>query len=390
MTQLPQVRRTVFGGEKIGMGFNSESGSALPSPFEGFTLQAGAPGGAGQQVIPTVTVVTTHEELQNALGMSFTANGRYGFFKESPKGMFAQRTRYNALSSFLVARVVVKNPIEHGKDFRLSKEATDLLHPTRLPEFRQKFGDSFVRGLQGGGELCAVVRITSMSVATQASLAATLQAELDGQQGPGSFDAAFLQANTASDTSAESAAVMFRHTSLGPETWSPESVDEVIQHFREFPEFARSRPTAYETEVATYDTVPLPIPVPDESAAFVAALADARAKKLRYIQLKNDLEFARDKPAFYDAVPDANTVTGSINLYDQLIDAVTEYAVKLTTKEIAVPNPFNPALLTPPLAEPAPVTLARKTFSSTPDFSHVRLHRIIHDLQPFRSGERPM
>src|SRR4028119_774038 len=99
MPLVPQVRRIIFHDEEIGMGFNSESGLAIGTALEGFTVQANptAPGG---EVFCDATIINTHEELMESLGMSFEAQGRYGFFSASAKAKFSEATRYNSTSTF--------------------------------------------------------------------------------------------------------------------------------------------------------------------------------------------------------------------------------------------------------------------------------------------------
>jgi hypothetical protein len=62
MPRVPQVRRIIFNDEEIGMGFNSESGLAVGTPLEDFTIQP-TPGATGQEVTASITIVNSHEEL---------------------------------------------------------------------------------------------------------------------------------------------------------------------------------------------------------------------------------------------------------------------------------------------------------------------------------------
>ena len=90
--RIPQVRRILFSGEEIGMGFNSESGLAVGTALEGFTV-ASDPVASGGEVFATVTIVETHELLMDSLGLSFEAQGRYGFFSAGAKVNFAESPR---------------------------------------------------------------------------------------------------------------------------------------------------------------------------------------------------------------------------------------------------------------------------------------------------------
>lgn len=68
------------------------------------------------------SILANNEEIDH-LNMSFDAEGRYGFFKASVKGEFADTTGYNSTSTFLVAKVIVSNPFLRGHDFTLTTAA---------------------------------------------------------------------------------------------------------------------------------------------------------------------------------------------------------------------------------------------------------------------------
>jgi hypothetical protein len=358
MPRVPQVRTIIFNDEEIGMGFNSESGLAVGTALEDFTIQEN-PSASGQEVTADITILNSHEELMENLGMSFEAQGRYGFFSGSAKAKFAETSNFNSTSTFLVARCIVKNPMRRGKNFKVSPDAKALLDANRFPEFKKAFGDSFVRGLQTGGEFYSIIRITSVSTSRQGELAATLQAEANGLVASGSFSAAFSQANTSSSTRSEHTATMYQKAGSGAQIAPTVQISEVIDRFKKFPEIAKTSAAAYGTEVATYDTLPLPVPTPEEQEDFLLALADAREKKLRFIQTRNDLEFALRNPSFFQALPSSETLSGVSTVYTKLINAVMSHAIKLSRGQITPPQLFDPSALSPPLVEPTPIPLQR-------------------------------
>lgn len=359
MSRLPQIRRIIFNDEQIGMGFNSKSGLAVGTALENFTVQED-PVAPGQVVTAEIKIVNSHEELMESLGMSFQAQGRYGFFSASAKAEFSESTRFNSTSTFLLARVVVRNPLRRGKNFKVTGEAKALLDALRFPEFEKAFGDSFVRGLQTGGEYYAVMRITSFSASTQSDLATTLQAEMNGLFVAGSFDAAFKTAKANSSTRSEFSATFYQKAGSGPQIAPTVAPKDVIQRFKNFPQIAKDSAAAYETEVATYDTLPLPVPTPEEQENFLLALADAREKKLRYIQIRNDLEFASTNQDFFEDIPSSEVLGNAILVYTKLINAVMAHAIKLSRGQITPPQLFDPSAVSPPIVEPAPIPLKRK------------------------------
>ncbi|MEV4889512.1 hypothetical protein AB0K48_08995 [Nonomuraea sp. NPDC055795] len=358
MARIPQVRRVLFNDEEVGMGFNSESGLAVGTALEGFTVSSD-PDADGQTVTSSISIVSTHEELQETLGMSFEAQGRYGFFSASAKTTFSESSNYNSTSTFLVARVVVENALRRGRGFKVTADAKALLDALRFEEFNRAFGDSFVRGLQTGGEFYAVIRITSVSTTRQTSLAATLQAEANGLVASGSFKASFEEANRSASSRSEYTATMFQKAGSGATIAPTVEIGEVITRFKQFPTIASDSSAAYEAEVVTYDTLPLPVPTPEEQEAFLLALADARERKLRFIQTRNDLEFALRQPEFFRGLPSTDVLLTVISTYTKLINAAMQHAIKLSRGQISPPRLFDPGELVPPLREPAPIPLVR-------------------------------
>ena len=341
MSTIPQVRRLLFNGEEIGMGFNSQSGLAVGTALEGFTIPPNVVA-SGQQVTASITIVNTHEELMDTLGMSFSAQGRYGFFSASAKASFAESSNFNSTSTFLVARCEVQNPLTRGQDFRVTTSAQELLSASHTDQFKTAFGDSFVRGLQTGGEFYSVIRITSASVSKQTELAATLQAEANGLAASGAFRADFAEANNHASTQSEFSATMYQLAGSGSQISPTVEIDEVINRFKQFPQIAGNSAVAFETEVATYDTLPLPLPTPEEQDDFVLALSDARDKKLRYIQTRNDLDFALRNPSFFQGLPSADALTAASAAYTKLINAVMEHAIALSRGRSRRPGSLTP------------------------------------------------
>jgi hypothetical protein len=359
VARVPQVRRIIFNDEEIGMGFNSETGLAVGTALEGFMVQENL-AAPGMEVTSSISIVNTHEELMETMGMSFEAQGRYGFFSASAKAKFAESSNYNSTSTFVVARCVVENPFRRGKSFRVTAEAQSLLDTNRFEEFKTAFGDCFVRGLQTGGEFYAVIRVTSASETTQSSLSFELQAEANGLVAAGSFKGKFDTANQSANSRSEYVATMYQKAGAGPQIAPTVEIDEVIARFKAFPQIAQASAAAYETEIATYDTLPLPLPTSEEQEDFLLALADAREQKLRFIQTRNDLQFALRNPAFFEGIPEAQVLNAAIVSYTRLINGVIDHAVRLSRGEVSPAKLFDPSALAPPIFEPAPVVLRRK------------------------------
>ena len=360
--RVAQVRRLMSSDERIGMGFNSESGLAVGTPFDLDALEVEAdPDAPGQRVLSTITIVNSHEELMETMGMSMEAQGRYGFFSGALKAQFASSTKYNSTSTFLMAKVIVQNPLKRATELRLTEEARKVLDVpgTGVENFTRAFGDSFVRGLQSGGEFYAVMRITSMTTSSQSDLAVELEAEYNGLAAAGSFMGKFQEAKLNETSRAEFSATVYQRAGAGEDAGMVTDVGEVLARVKAFPRIVEDDPVAYEVEVATYDTLPLPLPVPEEEDSFLLALRDARERKLRYVQTRNDLEFARSHPEYYEDLPDDEVLLAAMSTYTQLISAVMDHGIELATGRMKPPRMFDAAALPTPLAEPAPIVLKR-------------------------------
>lgn len=360
---ISQIKRIEYNDEEIGMGFNSETGEVVGTALEGFTVTEN-PVAPGMEVQSSVTIINSHEELMNRLGMSFEGKGRYGFISASAKAQFSESTSFNSTSSFLVASCIVQNPFMRGKNFRVKPEAKALLDALRFDEFKTAFGDSFVRGIQTGGEFYAVIRITSVSISKQTELTTTLQAELNGLLYGGSFKGQYEQANQSTSTRSEYHATMFQRGGSGATISPTIEITEVINRFKKFPEIAKANAFGYETEIASYNTLPLPVPTPEEQDDFLFALRDAREKKLYYIQVRNDLQFALRNPMFFKDLPPNDVLLDAINKYTKLINAVMDHAIKLSRGQINPPKVFDPSNVS--LTEPAAIPLRRVTAPEGP------------------------
>lgn len=354
-TKLPQVRVLAYNGEDIGMGFNSDSGLAI-----GTALDFDEPvRQSGQEAKATAEIITTHEALMESLGVSAEAEGRYGFASAGLKVDFSKNTSYNSVSTFVVAKMVVNNQVVRGRNFRIKEDARRLL-TADSDAFSTAYGDSFVRGQFRGGEFFAVLRITSLDTAVQTDLAVTLQAEINGAVGAASFTGKYDTYKSEAHSRVELHVVFYQKGGEGEEEiGTTTSVDDVKDRLKSLPSAVARHPFPYEIEVATYDTVPVPVPPKIWQDAFVVATADADRQRLSYLQKYNDFTFAAEHPEFFEDPPPATEIRAATQAYARAVDAVTRHAIRLSRGEIDPPQLFDPAAVDPPLQFPA-VELRRR------------------------------
>ncbi len=365
-TKVAQVRQLLYNNEEIGMGFNSDTGLAVGTALE-FDTPTRDPG----QTVPSATadIVTTHDQLMDTLNISAQVQGHYAFASGSAKVDFSKKTGYNSVSTFVVAHMVITNIITRGHNFRISQNAKALLDSNQIDAFQTAFGDSFVRGLFTGGEFYAVMRITSVDTSVQTDLAVKLQMEINGGVAGGSFSGALNKANSEQHSRAEFHVTYYQSGGAGEaEIGTTLSVDEVKARLHNLPTAVMNHPVPHMIEVATYDTIPIPLPSKEQQEDFLMALADADQKKLQYLQQYNDLMFAHDNPDFFEDPPDAMTLQTAAGVYLQAVNAVIDHAVRLSNGQINPPQFFDPAKVNPPLVLPS-ITLRKKNMGLERSFA---------------------
>jgi hypothetical protein len=357
MPRVPRIRQLLYSGEQIGMGFDSETGEAVGTALQ-FDPPTREP---GMEVFSRASIITSQQSLTSAMDMSIEAEGRYGLVSASLKVDFHKNTTFNSTSTFVLARCLVKNQIMRGHNFRVRPEAQQLLESNRIDEFRRAYGDSFVRGLLTGGEFYTLIRLTSMDTSVQTSLSAQLEAELNGVVAAGSFKASFATANSRQESRSEYFVTYYQRGGAGEqEAGTTLEVDEVLRRLRQFPTAVLNHPFPYQTEMATYDTIPLPVPPSIEQEAFLEALADANRQKLLYMQRRNDYQFALDHPEFFVNLPPTDVLRECVSVYTHALNAVITHGSQLTRGRMIPPQFFDLANVNPSIVLPQ-VRLKRRT-----------------------------
>ena len=348
-TPIAQVRRLNYNGEDIGMGFNSDTGLAV-----GVALDFDPPTGErSQEAEANVTIITSHEQLMESLHMSAEMEGRYAFSTGGAKVDFSKNSSYNSSSTFILAKLVITNDVSRGRNFRLKPNLVHLLNPGQEETFTRAFGDSFVRAHYNGGEFYALMRITSVDSKTESKLSASLHAAVQGGIASGDFKATMNTANSHESTRSEFFVSFYQKGGSGAaEIGTTLDVDDIKRRLRDFPDAVKNHPFPYFIEVATYDTVPLPTPTKEQRESFLLALADTNQQKLRYIQGRNDCEFAAEHPEFFFQPPPRADLLKASGQYLQLLNGAIAHAVNLSIGQVNPPQAFDPSRLTPPLTIP--------------------------------------
>src|SRR3984893_5827650 len=131
---MSQIIVIPFDGQEIGQGYNSDTRESVGT---GLTVASVSedPAADGQEVTTIFQSVTSQESLMESLGISASADVRYGLFSGGAKFNFAENHAVNSFSSFVAGRCVVHNAIRHGHGFQLTHDAAGSVS-TMLDQFK--------------------------------------------------------------------------------------------------------------------------------------------------------------------------------------------------------------------------------------------------------------
>ena len=359
---MPQIIVIPFDGQEIGQGYNSESRESIGT---GLTVADTSedPAANGQTVTTLFESVSSQESLAKSLGISASLDVRYGLFSGGAKFDFAENHAVNSFSSFIAGRCVVHNAIRHGHGFKLNDDAGALVKAQRMDEFKTAFGDMFVRSLKTGGEFDVVVRITSVSEKSQTQVAASLNAAYNGICASGDFKASFDNAMTETKQQTEITVFMFQAGGSGKQAaFTGPDATKVLDRLSEFPSFVHEHPVGYEVELASYNTIPIPVPTAEEREDRDLVLRDCLAQKTGFLKALSDLDLLLNPNAslFFDDLPPQSELVKIQGQYRSSLNGLMAHAIKIATGKMDPPQTFvaNPA--------PPPLVFKKKAYAIPP------------------------
>jgi hypothetical protein len=213
-------------------------------------------GTGGQTEDIFLTLVETQEDQDNALQLSTAVSASYGLFGGSAKFDLSKEMHVHNYSLSLVIRATVLDAFSQLRDVQFGPAATQLLKDGRLDRFREQFGDFFVRGIQTGGELCAILQIAGHDERDLTNIKAGLEAagilgsvNLSTQD---SFSTAVSKATAGRETK-------LRHFQIGGVPRASLEPTEMIEHALSFAEEVKAgQRGAFQALVIPYTSVDSP------------------------------------------------------------------------------------------------------------------------------------
>lgn len=166
-------------GMALGLGFDDLLGIAGTIDAVTWDSIESVEGNEGMNASYETSLIYSYEQLFSSLGISVNAEGRYLLYNAEGKFKFAEETRFNSSSTFLVARADLQNSYKRIRGVKPVEDAEALVRDNDRETFRKRYGDMFIRGIRSGGEYIAVLSIISEMQQVQRELAVNLKAAFD-------------------------------------------------------------------------------------------------------------------------------------------------------------------------------------------------------------------
>lgn len=311
-------------GMDYGVGVNSVTGHVAGPGVDPGKVEPIQNAG-GQDVNTDLTIINTQDEFQKALDISASVNGQYGLFSGNAKFDFSSRIGYQAESTFMVARVVVKNAFTQASRPQLRPEIAKLIEQGKWDRVREQVGDVFVRGFETGGEFYGVIEISSSVRTAQKKIAASLQAKYGVPLAGVEVNAQMSLSEEEKHAETRIVVNVFQNGGKGNESIS--DADTMLARYKEFPALVsaeNARPIR--ALLASYRTLDLPTePNFIDVNNRIAVLQERVSELNTVLELRNKVKYILAHPEYY-IQPDINELNDASVALATLANTITRGA----------------------------------------------------------------
>jgi hypothetical protein len=219
-------------GMNYGDGFDTLSLQPRGTAITFFGSPSPISDAGGQAITFSLQRVSNLEDFQQALDIKVDVSVSYGLFSASATLEFAKSVQFHSFSDYIVAKVSVENPLRQiqDPDIKVKPSAATLITSGHPSEFRNAFGDFFVKGIQTGGAYYGVLEFTGQSQMEQKTIKSKLDAGAFGL-----FSAHAQFSESISSLKEVAGLRVFNHQLGGDQVEQPRDVDKIIERASKFP-----------------------------------------------------------------------------------------------------------------------------------------------------------
>lgn len=318
-------------GIEIGSGFNTLTGEVRGTAVGG---DIGTAMATGQVVTANAMVVESQEQMMESLNLSVETSGHYGLFSADGRFGLAQQSSFTSQSTYVVAKCVVENAFRSLARPAILPEAAQRIRDNGPEDFKNGYGDGFVRGMRTGGELYAVFQLTSQNSEEQKSVAVSVQAEVQGLFAGGSVDSS-VEHLQKSQAKVSQMSVLFyqragRDSSISPVT----SPQEIATRLKNFPGIANADPVGYLAQIVDYGVLALPAFDMIGYQQRLEALEDYARLKMKYLGMRAEIDLVRRNPGLFIADYADQELATAFDLFTRAVNVLNRHARRVASREI--------------------------------------------------------
>ncbi|MGW0184805.1 hypothetical protein ACWDV7_03515 [Streptomyces sp. NPDC003362] len=331
---MPAQQRIVpfADGMALGLGLDDLTGAVGTLRAITFETATAATSDEGMEARYDTALLYSSQQMYESLGVSVSAEGRYGMFSAEGKFSFAEQSRFNSQSTFLLARADIQNAFVSVDRPAPVEDAHELVSRGDTETFRKRYGDLFIRGMKSGGEFIAILSITSESQENQRKLGVALKASFDGLMASGSVSTEIQHEIAELRQRSEVRVTTYQRGGSGDGISYTGTIEAVMERLKSFANSVKQHPKAYSVQAAPYDTLVFrDRPNWFDIRRAQEVLEDCLKKRLHLLTLRNDIELVLLHPEYFKAPPTAarlndwsRQVTGTINALDRHITGVVD------------------------------------------------------------------
>lgn len=319
-------------GMALGLGIDDLTGAVGSLSAVTFTTTKAAIGDEGMEGEYDTSLVYSVEQMYNSLKINVNAEGRYGLFSAEGKFSFAENSRFNSTSTFLVARADIQNAFTRMENPMPTEDAKDLVRDGKQELFRKRYGDLFIRGVKSGGQYIAILSITNKMQEDQRELGIALKASFDSIAAGGSLSVNIQNTIARLSSTSEIRVSIYQRGGSAEQISYTGTVEEVMNRLKTFATAVQENPKAYSVQAASYDTLIFPnAPNWFDIKRQQEVLEDSMKKRLQLQTIRNDIEMVLLHPEYFKSPPDqatlsnwSSTVTNELNELDRHVDKVVD------------------------------------------------------------------
>ncbi len=292
IAQAQTIRYNTGDPLQFGVGYNTLTGSYAGSCMTKVNLADIKPAGAGspdpgQLSKWELTSVQDLTSLTEKMDFSASASASFIAGSVSASSAFTKTKSFNTFHQFLYVNATVANTTQIWTAPQLTPEMLKLRQHNPLA-FLDRCGDAFVKTITDGGELTAVLDLSTSASEDTSSLSVSISGNYGSAEGRATLKQQLQQTLLNRQTKV----TVIRDGGAG--NLPSYSADELIAASLIFPDTIKQHPVPAQAQLASYNTIASPASLTTVQEAYIQPLFRAYRRAMQY---SGDLAYAKSHTA---------------------------------------------------------------------------------------------